>query len=1123
MNRVDEFITQGLLPFVGREDESQKILDFWRSVPDAQRLRVMLLTAEAGVGKSRLLDECLRAIRDERGAVVHVKLYPEAAISLAALVSRSLWTSSAGRTILRAQPGENLPEVVAGLQRLSRLRPTLLVLEDVHLFPSESIPDLARLFDALVDETISVLCLSRPASFAAQGVLERYLVESLTMEGLAPEALERLWHELFGSRPADEVVTRLHAVTRGNALAIRSALRGVIQSGALQRTHRAGEWKLSVPLNAFEQTLQRSVSLVVEGMVVHLDREKREAAELLATLGEVFGRETAAGLDARAEGFLNDLIEQGIIVETVHPVSPLAGLPVREPGKSFVFMFPQSDYPLLAFTHTLLHDYLSDRARPDLPALLGIVAGDYPLYSLLPFRRLETIPLSPDPEVETVALVVRRLLAIAQSLDRTAQWRDATELLRPLNRLLEYLENDPRPSDEEKLRWRMHIQHASLSILRRSMHSPEWIALHEGQLTTTRNVDTYEGAQYRLLAKSFELWRIGIDMEYDAMRGIHDEVTGIVERYPELETDIAYIYALESLVEKAYANGDYDTMRLIHRTARDLLASPDLPVGTRHTLVERILPNLLRFFETPEELCEREESIRLIEEYRPEDDAYYGTIKVEFHVLTGRLHDAFVLSESVIRNTRERGLWTSGTSVHDSRVISGAGIGYSIPRLLEESHALLKAAGESDEHETLMQSTATTCISLGLLSGRVEESIEWAVAFHSDVLAQPSAFRAMIRLWQGHVDEFRATQTDAFLSRMYFSRPVVIGWKRLADMEPGEAAERRDEILAELLALLDYPIIHMFDVLNAWGTLHLWRTLAGPSVPDVLKESLIQASVRALEWLEERGVGRFMEPLIALLEELDETTRAKEWEARVRNLEAFAPEESMPDRSAGSIRISMLGTIRVAMPDDDFAPIRGVRIRTLLGLMVADRMVGTPLSPEEFQSLAGGEESDPEHARKKKNMAVVRLREIVGHDAVLTDGPTPQLNLELVSVDLLEIDDLIRRALEAARQEAFVRALPLIEVALNRYHGEVPFPTLYENFFEAARDDFEHRLRQAIVEIGRGMIAMEDAGGAEPFLRKAFESLPGDEEIADLLRTALIGTGNRIEAERVRMQMQIQK
>ena len=52
MNVVEQFLGQGVLPFVGREGEIERILDFWRGTVDSQRLRLLLLTAEAGAGKS---------------------------------------------------------------------------------------------------------------------------------------------------------------------------------------------------------------------------------------------------------------------------------------------------------------------------------------------------------------------------------------------------------------------------------------------------------------------------------------------------------------------------------------------------------------------------------------------------------------------------------------------------------------------------------------------------------------------------------------------------------------------------------------------------------------------------------------------------------------------------------------------------------------------------------------------------------------------------------------------------------------------------------------------------------------------------------------------------------------
>ncbi|MEP7219981.1 MAG: tetratricopeptide repeat protein [Bacteroidota bacterium] len=171
---------------------------------------------------------------------------------------------------------------------------------------------------------------------------------------------------------------------------------------------------------------------------------------------------------------------------------------------------------------------------------------------------------------------------------------------------------------------------------------------------------------------------------------------------------------------------------------------------------------------------------------------------------------------------------------------------------------------------------------------------------------------------------------------------------------------------------------------------------------------------------------------------------------------------------------------------------------------------------QEFILLAG-EDEDPELARKKRNMGVVRLREVMGADAVLTDGRTPRLNLALVEVDLLQADELVKRSLAAAREGAWVRAQPLLLEALQMTRGEVPFPTLYEGFFEAAREDFDFRLRSAVLDIARGLLREGDTGGAEEILRRAFDAMPDDQEIAELLRDALISRGNRVEAERIRL------
>ena len=49
------------------------------------------------------------------------------------------------------------------------------------------------------------------------------------------------------------------------------------------------------------------------------------------------------------------------------------------------------------------------------------------------------------------------------------------------------------------------------------------------------------------------------------------------------------------------------------------------------------------------------------------------------------------------------------------------------------------------------------------------------------------------------------------------------------------------------------------------------------------------------------------------------------------------------------------------------------------------------------------------------------------------------------------------------------------------------------------------------------LLRENDAESAERLLRRAFETMPEDEEIAELLQSALSRLGRRADAERIRM------
>jgi hypothetical protein len=191
--------------------------------------------------------------------------------------------------------------------------------------------------------------------------------------------------------------------------------------------------------------------------------------------------------------------------------------------------------------------------------------------------------------------------------------------------------------------------------------------------------------------------------------------------------------------------------------------------------------------------------------------------------------------------------------------------------------------------------------------------------------------------------------------------------------------------------------------------------------------------------------------------------------------------------------------------------------------MAANLMLKDPLSIKEFRMIAAGEKEDAELARKTVNMAVASLREVLGVHAIHTTADVPALNLDVLRIDVLEASDLLDDAARALRRGSLIRAIPAILDAMSLSLGKVPFPSLYENLFEALRDDFDARLRKVTIEAGRRLIKEEDYGTAVLLLKRYFDTIPSDPEIADLLKVALEFAGNKAEVSRINLKLSVEK
>ncbi|OJH37907.1 serine/threonine-protein kinase [Cystobacter ferrugineus] len=273
-------------PCVGREHELALLdMTFGRCVEESTA-QAVLMTAPAGVGKSRLRHEFLRRL--ERHASAPLVLLgrgdPMSAGSAEGLLGqalRRLCGISGGepleerrarfsRRLSQHLPPARVQEVVEFLGELCSLpfpdehsprlhaaradprlmsihmgralvaflkaecahHPVLLVLEDLHWGDMLSVRLMDEALRELSEQPFLVLALARPE-------LEQLLpgpwmqrLQSVPLRGLSRKASARLVHEVLGSQVPDALVDKLVEQAAGNALFLEELIRGLAEGGS---------------------------------------------------------------------------------------------------------------------------------------------------------------------------------------------------------------------------------------------------------------------------------------------------------------------------------------------------------------------------------------------------------------------------------------------------------------------------------------------------------------------------------------------------------------------------------------------------------------------------------------------------------------------------------------------------------------------------------------------------------------------------------------------------------------------------------------------------------------------------------------------------------------------------
>ena len=375
-SRLDVAGSTGLTPLVGREHEVGLLRERWAQSRDGLG-QVVLLSGEAGIGKSRLVRVLTERVADEgapwltlRCSPYHTNsaFYPviehlqrllqwhrhETPAARLATLEQALQTAGLPLAevvpLLAALLSLPVPEqypplalspqrqkqktqeaLVAWLLAETAQQPVLAVWEDLHWADPSTLELLDLMLDHVPTARLLLVLTARP-EFRPPWAPRSYVTQ-LTLTRLPRHQSEEMVLRVTGGKPMPaEVLAQIVAKTDGIPLFVEELVKTILEAGLVQED--AGRYVLTGPLPplAIPATLQ-------DALMARLDRLAvvKEVAQLGAVLGREFAYELLRAVAPLDEATLQQALARLVEAELLYQ----RGLP------------PQATY---VFKHALIQD-----------------------------------------------------------------------------------------------------------------------------------------------------------------------------------------------------------------------------------------------------------------------------------------------------------------------------------------------------------------------------------------------------------------------------------------------------------------------------------------------------------------------------------------------------------------------------------------------------------------------------------------------------------------------------------------------------------------------------------------------------------------------------------------------